>query len=155
MDLTPLINDMYPSRQAIDNFNKEIIAEAKFEKEQLKKMGHLKESKPQIQDLKSMILEGVKAQADANTSNEQSTLIIYNRANQGLVFDVPGSNFRSGQELRLWDRRTNHNRAQHFSTFENDATIRIGALCLERDKDSYVPGAKIHLHFCNGHNAQK
>jgi hypothetical protein len=158
MDLTPLINDLYPSKQSIDAINQEILAEAKFQREQLKKMGHMYDIPHAVQELKKVVFDGVTVQADQNTSNEKSSLIIYSRINQGLTFDVPNANFVRGQQLQLWDRWTNFNRSQNFYTYENSSKISppiAPNLCLERYGNNYNNGTPVALWDCNDSEAQE
>lgn len=92
--------------------------------------------------------------ADARgLSNPSQGLLIYNRSNTGLAWDLPWGSTANGTQPGLWHRQSSWNQQFYFNNDDN--TIRIGGKCLESAGNVYNWGTQVRLWECNGVDGQK
>ena len=144
-DLKPLYKSLYPSKQALQNLNKEILQE----KIEFKKQ----ENQEKLNKTISAIFEGPQVSADQWTSNSSSALVIYNR--QGTIgqwaFDIRDNLLQQGSRVQLYTRSNGTDNAQRWLTRGDTSSIYLASnpnLCL--DASNYlVQGSQIHLWQCH------
>jgi hypothetical protein len=150
-DLKPLYESLYPSKQALNQLNKEILQE---------KIGFKKqEDEAKFKKTISAIFEGHTVSADQHTSNSTSALVIYNKTNTvgQWAFDVRDNLLQEGSKIQLYQRSANLDKAQQWKTDAITSRIYLASktnLCLDAS-NSLREGSAIHLWTCHNGNNQR
>ncbi|GAB4148753.1 MAG: hypothetical protein OHK0017_11800 [Patescibacteria group bacterium] len=160
-----LTNLLYPSQKRIEELNAEIEASRTAEQEHYKYMrdvfykGKLKNQGPKS-DKVSQLFGEVKAEAGV-LNNNVFDQVVYNRLNNGLVWDVVNGTIGNGNKIQLYPRRWNSDRlsyAQKFDFIDQSGEIKYAvspSTCLDIDAGRYFNGAIVQTWSCNNASHQK